>query len=413
MAKLKPFKAIRPRRDLAHLIASRPVATYTPEILAAKLEENPFTFIHIIHPEYFENKENKTKPNTPERFKKVTEKFNTFYKKGYFIQEKEPALYVYRQTNGKQIFKGVICGASAEEYKSNKIKKHEATLTSREQMFTNYLDIVGLNAEPVLLCHEHTDEVASLLQDIMIERPEYEFTTADTIKHELWVVLGDTMKKLEEGYAKISQVYIADGHHRSASSVRLSDRINDRGASKDDAHNYFLSYFISERDLQILPFNRICKHLNGLTPEAFLEQLKVNFEVSILKIAEAPNKLHQINCYLDGKWYSLTSKQNILQGLSPVGEIDAEILTKHILSPILGIHDLKTDKNIKFVSGEKGIKPIEQEIDKGVYKVGFALYPVTVEQLKNVADADSTMPPKSTWIAPKLRSGLTIYKIKG
>ena len=412
MATLKPFKAIRPRRDLAHLIASRPVATYTPEILAAKLEDNPFTFIHIIHPEYFEKKGNKTEPNTPERFAKVKNKFNEFYDNGFFVEETEPALYVYRQTKGDRVFSGVICGASVEEYKSNKIKKHEATLTSREEMFTNYLDIVGLNAEPVLLCHEHSIDVEDLLKKIMNDRPEYEFTTADAIKHELWVVQGETMTELQSGYATIPHSYIADGHHRSASSLRLADRINERGNTENDVHNYFLSYFISEKELQILPFNRICKDLNGLSSAAFLYQLKNDFEVTSLSKAQAPDQLHQINCYLDGKWYALTSKDKILQGLSPVGEIDAEILTKHILSPILGIHDLKTDKNIKFVSGEKGISPIEQEVDRGVYKVGFALYPVTVEQLKNVANADSIMPPKSTWIAPKMRSGLTIYKIK-
>lgn len=188
MAKLYPFRAVRPTRDKAHLVASRPVATYKSNILSAKLEENPFTFIHIIHPEFFEDEDNKTLPNTPERFAKVRAKYEEFKADGIFLQDETPAIYVYQQTKNNHAYLGVIAGASVAEYNQNLIKKHEATITSREEMFTNYLDIVGINAEPVLLCHAFNEQIDQLLQECIKERPEYEFTTTDKVKHELWVL---------------------------------------------------------------------------------------------------------------------------------------------------------------------------------------------------------------------------------
>lgn len=411
MAKIKPFRAVRPRRDLAHLIASRPVSTYRPSILKAKLSENPYTFIHIIHPEYIENKGNKTKPNSIERFKKVRAKYEEFYNKKFFLREKEPALYVYQQEKNGAIFLGVIAGASVEEYKNDLIKKHEATLTTRETMFTNYLDIVGVNAEPVLLCHPPNKAIDKSLEAVTSQRPEYDFTTTDTVRHQLWLVQGDKMNEIIANYSKIEKTYIADGHHRSASSVRLSDQLN-KSNVKGENHNYFLSYFISEERLNILPFNRLCKSLNGLSVDQFLAKLTKHFEVQLLEQKSEPKFLHQMHCYIEGSWYELTCKPELLETDDAVSKIDAEILTKYILTPLLGIEDLKTDKNISFISGEKGADAIEQEVNKNVYKVGFSLYPVTVEQLRNVADENAIMPPKSTWIEPKLRSGLTIYTIK-
>lgn len=411
MAEIKAFRAVRPRRDLAHLVASRPVATYTKDVLKAKLSENPYTFIRIIHPEFSENKSNKTEPNTLERFNKVKEAYRNFLKQGLFVEDQEETIYIYRQTSAKNCFTGVITGSAVEDYKNDVIKKHEATLTERELMFTNYLDVVGINAEPVLLTHKHNGTVEKLLNKHTATRPEYEFTTTDQVRHELWLVVGAEKDKFIDAYRNLDATYIADGHHRSASSARLADRINEKG-KKPGAHNYFLTYLISEKDLEILPFDRVCKSLNGLTKESFFEKLSEKFTISELKSGTAPRSKYHFSCYLEGKWYSLELKKEFHPIDGIVEKIDASLLTKFILEPILNILDLKTDKNISFIGGDQTIKKIEQAVDSDVYKVGFSLKPVSFEEIKAVADNHEIMPPKSTWVLPKLRSGLTIYNIK-
>ncbi|MDX1651349.1 MAG: DUF1015 domain-containing protein [Brumimicrobium sp.] len=412
MAKLRPFKAVRPTRDKVQLVASRPIYTYKPSTLAAKMDENPFTFIHIIHPEYFEVDETRTAPNSTERFQKVKAKYEEFLNEGILIQDSEPTYYVYRQTKGGHAFLGVIAGASIEEYEKDLIKKHEATLTLREEMFTNYLDIVGINAEPVLLSHRKSHRIDDILEKITAKRPEYEFTTTDLITHELWVATKEEMESLREAYEEIEYLYIADGHHRSASSVRLAERKRAfNPEAKDRNFESFLSFFIDEERLQILPFHRLCKSLNGLSSKAFFERLQHSFNIKKLDERKEPQSMHCIHMYFEREWFSLEVKKELLHFEDTVSSIDAEILTRKILSPILGIHDLKTDENIEFLSGNYGLEKFEQLIDDGVYKVGFVLYPVTMDQVKAVADENAVMPPKSTWVEPKLRSGLTIYTI--
>ena len=412
MAKLRPFRAVRPTRDKAHLVASRPIFTYKPSILKAKMQENPFTFIHIIHPEYFEDESNKTEPNSPERFKKVKDKYEEFVNEGVFIQDELPTFYIYRQTKSNHAFLGVIAGASVEEYQNNKIKKHEATITSREEMFTNYLDIVGVNAEPVLLSHRKSIEVDEILSSITSKRAEYDFSTTDGVRHELWVDSSEEVKQLQDSYDKIENIYIADGHHRSASSVRLAERkMKQNPGAKGKNYEAFLSFFIDEERLQILPFHRLCKSLNGLSKNQLLNKLESRFEIVSIQKGATPKNMHEFQMYIENEWYKLKAKSEVVSKADAVSSIDAEILTREILSPILGIHDLKTDKNIAFLSGETKIKKIEQLVNKDVYKVAFLLHPATMEQVKNVADENAVMPPKSTWVEPKLRSGLTIYKI--
>jgi uncharacterized protein (DUF1015 family) len=412
MTKIRPFRAVRPTRDKAHLVSSRAVANYKSSILAAKLEENPYTFIHIIHPEYFEDDSNRTLSNTPERFNKVKHNYQEFKEDHIFIQDDEAMLYVYRQTKNNHSFLGVIGGASVQEYLEDKIKKHEATLTSREEMFTNYLDIVGFNAEPVLLSHRKSVTVDKLLEEIIQKRPEYEFTTTDTAKHELWLTTPDQTQALENAYKKIETVYIADGHHRSASSVKLVNLHKERGDySPDKNYNAFLSFFIDEERLSILPFNRICKSLNGCSPDEFIQKCSEKFEISEIDKKEQITQLHDFHVYLNQQWYLFRLKSEHRNFSNAVSSIDAEILTNDILTPVLGIQDLKIDDSISFISGDKGKSAIEQAIDNDVYTIGFELYPVTIEQLKAVADEHRIMPPKSTWVEPKLRSGLTIYEI--
>lgn len=409
MTKIAPFKALRPVRDKVHLVATRPYYSYKKNVLKAKLEDNPFTFLRIINPEFGTTV--KTKPNSVERFNLVSEKYAEFIEEGILIKDQEAHLYVYRQTKGGHEFTGIVAGASVQEYEDDLIKKHEATLTSREAMFTNYLDIVGYNAEPVLLSYPHEQAIDDLLVKYTAARPEYEFTTTDRIKHELWILSVEDSASMIKAFEKLPAAYIADGHHRSASSAGLKKHRQSKGTSQFPNEDYFLAYFIDENRLKILEFNRLVKTLNNLTKDEFLKKLEESFVISALTGSSKPSHEHQMTMCLEGKWFELTCKPNIIDENHPVKCLDAEILTQSVLTPILGIHDLKTDENIEFISGAESIESFEDKIVKGKFKVGFVLYPVSMDQVKKVADAQLIMPPKSTWVEPKMRSGLTIYNI--
>jgi len=409
MTKIAPFKALRPVRDKVHLVATRPYYSYKKNVLKAKLEDNPFTFLRIINPEFGTTV--KTKPNSVERFNLVSEKYAEFIEEGILIKDQEAHLYVYRQTKDGHEFTGIVAGASVQEYEDDLIKKHEATLTSREAMFTNYLDIVGYNAEPVLLSYPHEQAIDDLLVKYTAARPEYEFTTTDRIKHELWILSVEDSASMIKAFEKLPAAYIADGHHRSASSAGLKKHRQLKGTSQFPNEDYFLAYFIDENRLKILEFNRLVKTLNNLTKDEFLKKLEESFVISALTGSSKPSHEHQMTMCLEGKWFELTCKPNIIDENHPVKCLDAEILTQSVLTPILGIHDLKTDENIEFISGAESIESFEDKIVKGKFKVGFVLYPVSMDQVKKVADAQLIMPPKSTWVEPKMRSGLTIYNI--
>jgi uncharacterized protein (DUF1015 family) len=410
MTKIKPFKAIRPTRDKAHLVVTKPVSSYSKTVLKARLESNPYTFIRIIHPEF--DKSTKTTPNSKERFELVRSKYLEFIKDGILIQDENPSLYIYKQSTPTNEFIGVIGGASVQEYQNNLIKKHEATLTSRESMFTNYLDIVGYNAEPVLLSYPHNETLENIYAQITKDRPEIEFSTTDRIKHELWIVSEKHLLEIQKEFEKIPNTYIADGHHRSASSSRLASERNKKNASNDLTHDYFLAYFMDEKRMNILEFNRLVDHLNHLSEEEFISLLSKDFIINSIDVSHPPFQEHQIVMNLKNKWFELNCKNHILNDKDPVACLDAEILTQHILKPILGIEDLKTDDSIHFIPGNLGIEAITEPIKQGKSTVGFLLYPVTMEQIIRVADNNGIMPPKSTYVEPKLRSGLTIYEIE-
>ncbi len=409
MADISPFKAIRPVRDKVHLVATRPYYSYKKNVLKAKLEDNPYTFLRIINPEF--GSELKTKPNSDERFELVKSKYKEFIDSNILIQDDSPRLYIYRQTINGHSFTGIIGGASVEEYNNDRIKKHEATLTSREAMFTRYLDIVGYNAEPVLLSYKNDNHIEELIANFISVRPEYEFTTTDRIKHELWVLTEDDSIILKNAFQIVDTTYIADGHHRSASSARLfEERLN---SGRIDGLNveFFLAFFVEESQLRILEFNRLVNNLNGLSTENFLSELNSLGILKKLSCAEKPEQEHQITFCLKGDWYELTFNLNLINKNHPVKSLDSDLLTELILKPILGIADLKTSDEIEFVPGNEPILGFEDKIRSNKFEVGFVLYPATIEQVKRVADNQMNMPPKSTWVEPKLRSGLTIYDI--
>jgi uncharacterized protein (DUF1015 family) len=410
MAKISPFKAIRPTRDKVHLVATRPYYTYKENVLKAKLEDNPFTFLHIINPEFGQKVQ--TEFNSLERFALVSDAYQDFLNDEILLQDEEPHIYLYRQTKDGQEYMGIVAGASIDEYKSDKIKKHEATITSREEMFTKYLNVVGYNAEPVLLSYTDLEHrIEPLMYNKVKERPEYEYTTTDRVKHELWIFTEEEGQAIVNAFESIESCYICDGHHRSASSVGLNSFREKQKQVHFPNEQFFLSFFLNEKRLKILEFNRLVRTLNGLTQEEFLAQLAEKFEVEPMVIGAKPDEAHIITMCVEGNWFKLKCSQEMTHTDHPVKGLDPEILTEYVLNPILGIKDLKTDKNIHFVPGTDELEKVVGKIATKEFSVAFFLYPVDINDIKRVADNNMTMPPKSTWVEPKLRSGLTIYNI--
>jgi uncharacterized protein (DUF1015 family) len=409
MANIKPFKAIRPTRDKVHLVATRPYYSYKKNILQAKLEDNPFTFLHIINPE-FGNPKN-TKPNSDERFRLVRQKYIEFIDEKILFQDEKERLYVYRQTKDGHTYTGIIAGASIEEYQNNLIKKHEATITSREAIFTRYLDVVGYNAEPVLLTYKGNHHIDGLLAKFTATRPEYEFTTTDRITHELWALEMNETIILINAFEVIDETYIADGHHRSASSTRLyEERLNSGQPMKVNV-GFFLAFFVEETQLKILEFNRLVKTLNGYSPNSFLLALNQLGKVTEISSIEKPQVEHQIHFFLNNKWYEFIIDICFIDNDHPVKSLDSDLLTELILKPLLGIEDLKTSDQIEFIPGNESLEFLENKVNSGNFEIAFVLFPISIEQVKRVADNQMNMPPKSTWVEPKLRSGLTVYNI--
>jgi uncharacterized protein (DUF1015 family) len=389
-----------------------PAYIYKKHLLEAKLESNPYTFLHVINPEF--RADNKTQPNSMERFEKVREKFDEFNAAGIFMQDEKESFYIYRQITPTNTYVGLISGISVDDYLNGNIKIHEHTLTQREETFKLYLDVCQFNAEPVLLTYKDNPTVDAVINKYLDTRSEYEFCTTHHIKQDLWLVNNENdIATLVEAFKNIDKIYIADGHHRSASSVLYaqSKRAENPNYNPDAPFNFFLSYLIPESKLNIIEYNRTVSSLNEHTPESFLAEVAKVFDVEEKTTDYSPTKRHNFSMYLAGKWYSITAKKGTYDENDIVGNLDARILTTNILKPILGIIDVKTDNRLEFMEGTKGAEGLREKVDSEEAIVAFGLYPVAIEQLKAVADANNIMPPKSTWIEPKMRSGLTIYSL--
>lgn len=411
MAIILPFKGIRPTPDKVNLVASRPVDSYSKEDLKEKLKGNPFTFLHVINPDHSDGK--RTKPGSEERLRKIKTKFLSYIKEGILTEENKEAYYLYRQIKEGQVFTGLIARASIDDYLNGVIRVHEATLTEREMKLKEYLEICDFNAEPVLLFYPEDKEINRTINRYLKVRPDYDFTTTDKVRHSLWSISDrPSVSILRKRFAGMEKVYIADGHHRSSSSalLGLSKRERSRRFTGKEAWNFYMGIFLSESQLRIYDFNRVVKDLKDFGKEDFIKALQNDFEVKEQASAFAPKKKHVFGMYLDGIWYSLALKKE-KWSKGPVESLDAEILTRRILHPLLGIVDLRADKRIGFVAGVKGMKGLTQKVDSGEFRVAFSLCPVTLDAIKNVADTNNIMPPKTTWVEPKMRSGLVIYSL--
>ncbi len=413
MAEIIPFQSVRPPKDKVHLVASRSYVTYKPKALKRKLKENPFSFIHIINPEF--GKRVKSEPNSPERFLKVKERYEEFIEDNFLLKDAKPAFYLYKQVTPRRSFMGIICGVQVQEYLDGKIKIHEETLTQRVEVFTEYLDTCDFNAEPVLLTYKEKGHInlPDLAEKYCQNPAEYDFTTTDRIRHEMWIIdqKGD-IEEIQNRFANIENLYIADGHHRMASSAKLGENRRARNNwSPTDICNYALALIIPDSILEIESFHRLINLGEPLDEADLINKLSSHFDVEKSEKSICPEKRFEFGMRLPSGWYSLKLKSSDISFKTVVGQLDPMLLTKHVLEPIFGILDQKTDPRIQFVPGIQSPRKLEKKVDKGEVSAIFTLHPVSTDELFAVADANEIMPPKSTYIEPKLRSGLTIMPL--
>lgn len=403
MPKVFPFNAVRASADKAPLVVSKPHDDYLPAELGAVLDYNPFSFLHVINPGYkFQHELDKKT-----RFKLVKNRYLEFKEEEIFIKENQPAFYLYRKTEEKHQFYGIIALCATSDYEDNKIKRHEDTLSVREKLFKDYLNSVGFNSEPVLLTHAENNSLNQLYISIFKTSSTYDFSTTDKHRHELWPITNpEYIKLIETEFEQIPAFYIADGHHRSASSFLLAKQHKNKAA-----YQRFMCYLIPENQLQIYPFYRLVKGLNGLSKEDFLIALDELFRIQERGLQSYfPSKKHHFSMYLDGSFYSLYLRKDKIHVNNGLDDLDAQILYEKVLRPILNIKDLRTDKNIAYMHGKNDIFKVKETVDQGNFSVAFGLFPAQIEQIKRISDEGLVMPPKSTYIEPKLRSALTIYE---
>ncbi len=411
MAIVKPFRAVRPTRDKVALVTTRSYDIYDKTERKYILKHNPFSFLHILKPGF------KFKKHVvgEERFKMVHNRYCEFLENDIFKKDEKPNFYIHQKTYNNITFWGIIALSSLEDYENNIIKKHEKTLKDREVLFGRYLDITGFNAEPVLITYPDNDVLNSIYKKYQLKRAEYEFTTNKNRTHLFWIVEGeDEIKQIEKEFLKMDTVYIADGHHRTASSNYLYNLLSkNKDQSKDDCYKYFMTYLIPESNLKITSFYRFVKNLNNLSKEEFLIKLDEYFRIENLgQLYYKPSKKHHFSMYLDGEYYKLYLRKSSYRIDNALDDLDSQILYKTILEPILGIDNLSNNKTITYLPETLNPIQLKNEVDSGKFKIGFGMFPLSVSQLKAIADNNLIMPPKSTYVEPKLRSGLTIFQLK-
>ena len=413
MAKVKPFKGLRPPRELVTEVASRPYDVLNSEEARAEAEGNPKSLYHIIKPEI------DFTPGTDEHEQKVYDKavanFKAFQEKGWLVQDDKEHYYIYAQTMNGRTQYGIVIAANVDDYMEQRIKKHELTRRDKEEDRMKHVRINNANVEPVFFAFPDNAVLQEIITRVTAGEPEYDFTAPDGFGHHFWVIDDDaTIKAITEEFANIPYLYIADGHHRTAAAalVGAEKARNNPHHTGNEEYNYFLAVAFPASHLNIIDYNRVVKDLNGLTPEEFLGKLKEHFTVDDKGTEEyRPAALHNFSLYLGGHWYSLTAKHGTYNDNDPIGVLDVTISSDLILRDILGITDLRTDKRIDFVGGIRGLGELKRRVDSGEMAMALALYPVSMKQLMDIADTGNIMPPKTTWFEPKLRSGLVIHKL--
>ena len=414
MAVIKPFKGIRPPKEMVEQVASRPYDVLNSDEARAEAAGNEKSLYHIIKPEI--DFPEGTDEHDERVYAKAAENFQKFQDKGWLVQDKKECYYVYSQTmNGKTQYGLVVC-AYVPDYMNGVIKKHELTRRDKEEDRMKHVRVNNANIEPVFFAYPDNASLDAIVAKYAATKPEYDFVApGDGFRHTFWVIDRDEdIEAITKAFASIPSLYIADGHHRSAAAAlvgaeKAQQNPRHRG---DEEYNYFMAVCFPANQLTIIDYNRVVKDLNGLSPQQFLDALQKNFIVEE-KGTEVykPAALHNFSLYLEGKWYSLTARPGTYDDHDPIGVLDVTISSNLILDEILGIKDLRSDKRIDFVGGIRGLGELKKRVDSGEMKVALALYPVSMKQLMDIADTGNIMPPKTTWFEPKLRSGLVIHKL--
>lgn len=413
MAIIKPFKGVRPPKEIVQEVVSRPYDVLSSLEARIEAEGNEKSLYRIIKPEI--DFPEMIDEHHPDVYKRAVENFNMFQQKGWLTQDPDEYYYVYAQTmNGKTQYGLVVC-SHVDDYMSGKIKKHELTRRDKEEDRMIHVRVNNANVEPVFFAYPDNKELDEIIKKEISSPAEYDFTAADGVGHHFWVIKDkNVIDKITKIFSAIPDMYIADGHHRSAAAAlvgaeKAKQNPNHKG---DEEYNYFMAVCFPDNQLNIIDYNRLVKDLNGLTTEQFIKKLEEHFTVEE-KGSEItnPTGLHNFSLYVDGKCYSLTAKAGTYDDNDPIGVLDVTISSQYILDDILGIKDLRSDKRIDFVGGIRGLGELKKRVDSGEMKLALALYPVTMKQLMDIADTGNIMPPKTTWFEPKLRSGLVIHKL--
>lgn len=413
MVRIKPFKGIRPPKAYAAEVASRPYDVLSSE--EAKREATEKSLLHIIKPEI--DFDPIADEHSEEVYRKAVENFKLWREKGWLVQDDTEKYYVYAQTMEGRTQYGLVAACHFEDYLTGKIKKHELTRPDKEEDRMIHVRNQQANIEPVFFSYPAVEEMDRIVRDIVEnQEAEYDFTAADGFRHQFWVINDKAViDRITQIFAEVPALYVADGHHRTAAAARVGQEMMQKNPAHtgNEEYCFFLAVIFPDSQLKIIDYNRVVRDLNGLTPEALLKALEKNFEVED-KGTEIyrPAALHNFSMYLGGRWYSLTARKGTYNDNDPIGVLDVTILSNLVLDELLGIKDLRTDKRIDFVGGIRGLGELKNRVDSGEMQVAFALYPVSMKQLIDIADTGNIMPPKTTWFEPKLRSGLVIHSLK-
>lgn len=410
MPKVKPFRGLRPPKDLVEQVESRPYDVLDSEEARAEAGNNEKSLYHIIKPEI--NFPEGISEYDPRVYDSAAEQFEKFQKNGWLLQDEQENYYLYAQTmNGKTQYGIVLC-AHVDDYMNGNIKKHELTRRDKEDDRMKHVRITNANIEPVFLAFRHNDVLAELIKKYAAQEPVYHFKApVDGFIHQFWVIENkEDQNAITEEFAKMDSLYIADGHHRSAAAARVGAEKGEKEGRGE--HDYYMAVCFPAEQLTILDYNRVVKDLNGLSEEDFLKALEKNFTVACKGEENyRPQKMHEFSLYVGGNWYSLEAKPGTFNEKDPIGVLDVDISSRLILDEILNIKDLRSDKRIDFVGGLRGLGELKRRVDSGEMKMALALYPVSMQQIMDIADSGNIMPPKATWFEPKLRSGLVIHKL--
>jgi uncharacterized protein (DUF1015 family) len=411
MIKIKPFKGVRPPQEYAKEVASRPYDVLNSR--EAKAEAGEKSLLHITKPEI--DFDPIIDEHSQQAYDKAIDNYKLWKSKGWLVKDQKEMYYIYAQTMDGRTQYGLVAACHYVDYIEGRIKKHELTLPSKEDDRMIHVRNQNANIEPVFFTYPAVSEMDSIVKEVVKKKPEYDFVADDGFGHHLWLVDDDvTIKRITEIFAKMPALYVADGHHRTAAAARVGQEKKGQNPNHtgNEEYNYFLAVIIPDDQLKIIDYNRVVKDLNGLTTQQFIEKLQATFEVKEMGTnIYTPNKLHNFSMYMEGKWYSLTAKPGNYNDSDPIGVLDVTILSNLVLDNILGIKDLRTSKRIDFVGGIRGLGELKKRVDSGDMKVAFALYPVSMKQLIDIADTGNIMPPKTTWFEPKLRSGLVIHEL--